>query len=142
MTPLGFLWPFDETGGGDDVTTIAPLFRYSNYAEAVLWIAIGAFVIVRARRRRGSVPRLHRVLAVALLVFGVSDLVEANTGAWWRPWWLLVWKGACLLVFLMLLIQYAREKRVTITPDTAARSRSSPMTEASPDQSRDHLTPG
>ena len=96
---VGFRWPF-ETSGGDDVTVVTPLFRYSNYVEAVLWMTIGAYVIVRARQRGGGVGRVHWVLAIALLVSGVSDLVEANTGAWWRPPWLLVWKGGCLLVFL------------------------------------------
>ena len=110
MTP-GFLWPFDETSGGDDVTTISPLFRYSNYAEAVLWMAIGAYVIVRARRRGGIRP-LHAVLAAALVLFGVSDLVETDTGAWWRPWWLLVWKGTCLLVFLIVFLVFRKQRRV------------------------------
>jgi hypothetical protein len=101
------LWPFETPSGGDDVTVVTPLFRYSNYAEAVLWMAIGAYVVVRARRRGGVRPA-HAVLAVALLLFGVSDLIEARTGAWWRPRWLLVWKGGCLLVFLGVFVVMRR----------------------------------
>lgn len=103
-------WPFDTSGGGDDLTVVTPLFRYSNYAEAVLWMAIGTVVILRTKRR-GGVRRLHWVLATALLLFGVSDLVEANTGAWWRPPWLLVWKGGCLVVFLAVFLLFRKQRR-------------------------------
>lgn len=33
------------------------------------------------------------------MAFGVSDIIELQTGAWWRPWWLLLLKAACLLSF-------------------------------------------
>ncbi|MBE7458640.1 MAG: hypothetical protein KJ057_17160 [Phycisphaerae bacterium] len=42
---------------------------------------------------------------MTFLAFGASDVVEADTGAWWRPWWLLAWKAACLAVLLTLLIR-------------------------------------
>jgi hypothetical protein len=31
-----------------------------------------------------------------LFAFAISDVVELRTGVWWRPWWLAVWKAACL----------------------------------------------
>jgi hypothetical protein len=81
---------------------ISRFFAESNYIECSLWCAIGfGFLIRGALRpdRRGSVV----FAGVTFLLFGASDYVEAHTGAWWRPMWLLVWKGACLLVFLILL---------------------------------------
>jgi hypothetical protein len=51
------------------------------------------------------------VAAVTLVLFGISDVVEVETGAWYRPWWLLVWKGVCVMVLGYLLITYIREKR-------------------------------
>ena len=51
---------------------------------------------------------------IAFLLFGFSDYVEAHTGAWWRPWWLLFWKGACLAVFLGLLIAHYAKKRAPV----------------------------
>lgn len=51
------------------------------------------------------------IAAVTLILFGFSDIVEASTGAWWRPWWLFVWKALCVLILLMLLISYFRWKR-------------------------------
>ena len=43
--------------------------------------------------------------------FGISDLVEMHSGAWWEPWWLATWKGACVVVMVLQLWQYARHKR-------------------------------
>jgi hypothetical protein len=37
-----------------------------------------------------------------------SDLVEARTGAWWKPWWLFVWKAACVLLMLGGAWRYQR----------------------------------
>jgi len=36
-------------------------------------------------------------LAGWLILFGVSDIIEVSTGAFWRPWWLLALKGTCLI---------------------------------------------
>lgn len=82
-----------------------PLFVWSNYAEAFLWVAIGVAVSVfgRSRARIG--------LTTALIAFGVSDLVETRTGAWYRPWWLLGWKAACVLAMVVLGAIEIRSRR-------------------------------
>jgi hypothetical protein len=36
------------------------------------------------------------IVGTLFVLFGSSDVVEAQTGAWWRPLWLLAWKGVCL----------------------------------------------
>jgi hypothetical protein len=77
-----------------------PLFVHANHVEAALWAAFALVVLLSGRSR----SRL--TLATALLLFGISDLVEARTGAWYRPWWLLTWKAACLAVMLALGILY------------------------------------
>jgi hypothetical protein len=64
--------------------------------EACLWIALAAILVVTRGRKLV-------ILAIALILFGGSDLVEAHTGAWWRPWWLLVWKGACVLAIILVI---------------------------------------
>ena len=115
---IGAMWPW-RNSGGDDVTVVTPLFRYSNYAEAVLWVAIGAYVVFRARRRKGRIAPLDWVLTVALFAFGGSDVVEVHTGAWWRPWWLLVWKGGCLLaVAAVLLTARSRNGGLSSPPES------------------------
>jgi hypothetical protein len=95
--------------------TIDPAYILSNRIEAALWIAIGlAFVIVTFVSR--SAPRTDcLVAAVVFLAFGCSDLVETHTGAWWRPWWLLVWKGVCVVTFVALLVRHYKRKSTTGT---------------------------
>lgn len=91
--------------------TITREFQLLNYAEAGLWALIAVGCIIAASRRPTRAPLL--VAGGAFLLFGLSDVVEASTGAWWRPWWLLVWKGLCLLVFAALLLRYVRARRAT-----------------------------
>ena len=94
-----------------------PFFVYSNYAEAALLNAIGVAFLVAAAVRRGvklDGGRVRRRLlsaAVTFVAFGWSDVVEAHTGAWWRPWWLLVWKGLCVLALLILTVRHYRHTR-------------------------------
>jgi hypothetical protein len=49
--------------------------------------------------------------AATLIAFGVSDVIEIQTGAWWRPWWLLVWKGLCIAVLVSLFWQWRAKHR-------------------------------
>lgn len=85
------------------------MFVNMNRGEAVLWMAIGVVLLV-AGLRGAKHRRAFLLLAPVFAVFGASDLVEATTGAWWRPWWLLVWKGVCVLIFLYALARYARAR--------------------------------
>ncbi len=86
---------------------VTNFFAASNYLEACLWIVIAGIVVCRARR-----SNLRWPAAVTLVAFGCSDIVEAQSGAWWRPWWLLVWKGVCVLVLITLVAMAHREKRL------------------------------
>jgi hypothetical protein len=105
------------------VLAISAFFSDSNYFECVFWCAIGVGFGLRAVLRSDHRPSVI-VAGGTFVIFGLSDFVEAHTGAWWRPWWLLAWKGLCLLVFLILLVRYARERRAGINPDTAGPSHS------------------
>jgi hypothetical protein len=85
-------------------------FRIGNYAEAVLWILVAtAFGVcaLRGGRARGRCA----FAGVVFLLFGLSDVVEVQTGAWWRPWWLFTWKALCVLSMLWLLWDYLRRRR-------------------------------
>ncbi len=79
-----------------------------NIAEAVVWTAMGISLLIVSLRSRPSV--VLAVLGATLLAFGASDVVETQTGAWWRPWWLLVWKGLCLAVIAGCLLALMRSR--------------------------------
>jgi hypothetical protein len=92
-------------------SVIDPTFVLSNHIEAGLWTVIGIGMAVGAVYQRGVVRRDCIVAAVTFAIFGASDLVEATTGAWWRPWWLLLWKATCLVAFLVLIVRYVRRRK-------------------------------
>jgi len=88
-----------------------------NYVEVGLWPAMGVIVAAVALRRRGAARTRGLVAAVTLVAFGASDWIENETGAeWWHPWWLLVWKGGCVGVLLVLGLLAARLRRQESTP--------------------------
>ena len=93
-----------------------PLSRWTelyNYVEIGIWAAIGVAVGALALRKSGAPRRQGLVAALTLIAFGASDWAENKTGGeWWRPWWLLAWKAACVLVLLTLgLAAYRRGRR-------------------------------
>jgi hypothetical protein len=88
-----------------------------NQIEAIVWLVLALALGVHAFFREKRLRPTLLFLAAMIVVFGVSDLVEAETGAWWRPWWLLVWKGSCLLLMLAAFLRYLRlSKTGTSTP--------------------------
>ncbi len=88
-----------------------PDLALANYVEAGLWLVIALLLAAAAVRHRGVVRQRAAQAATVFAVFAGSDVVEAQTGAWWRPWWLLAWKAACVLVLIVLLVDYLRRGR-------------------------------
>ena len=89
----------------DDFSAIA------NRFEAGLWFVVAATFLVRSFIVPKDLRKICWTLASAFLLFGVSDIIEAETGAWWRPLWLLALKGGCLLVIVPGFWQYFRVAR-------------------------------
>ncbi|MGQ0636842.1 MAG: hypothetical protein ACT4QC_19715 [Planctomycetaceae bacterium] len=55
--------------------------------------------------------RWARMTAGSLALFGVSDVIEFYTGAWWRQMGLLVFKILCVLGIVTTVIGLARALR-------------------------------
>jgi len=85
-------------------------FGVANYLEAGLWAVTAIGFAIAATRRSGRARRLSCIAAVTFAAFGGSDVLEVQTGAWWRPWWLLAWKTLCVLVLLGLYIVHRRHR--------------------------------
>ncbi len=78
-----------------------------NTLEAIFWAGIGCVFIWQSLRAKDKPIRTRcRIAAVAFLLFGGSDAVEITTGAWWRPWWLLLWKAVCLICLVSLYLEF------------------------------------
>ena len=91
------------------------LFNLCNHIEAVFWIVVGVVCVGCAFRRNGVAAQRCWQAAYAFIAFGLSDIAEVRTGAWWRPWWLLVWKSICVAALLALLVDYLRRRRPPTT---------------------------
>ncbi len=82
------------------------IYRNGNYIEAGIW---GIFAVGFGRvalKNYGRVRTQRLIAAVIFFLFGLSDIVEIQTGAWWHPWWLLIWKSLCVVSMVGLLIVY------------------------------------
>jgi hypothetical protein len=86
-------------------------FAIANRVEAGLWFAISVGLTARSFFVPGRLRTIYWELAVAFALFGVSDLIEAHTGAWWRPPWLLALKGGCLVAIAGGFLAYYRARR-------------------------------
>lgn len=85
------------------------IHRIYNIGEAAVWFLIATLLVIFYHRR---LPQPWRwLLPLSFALFGVSDVIELDTGAWWRPWWLGVGKAACVLVFLLALLAHRRHVR-------------------------------
>lgn len=71
-----------------------------NGVEAAWWFLMAVVVRFYWRSCRGLTPRVRDALVVLLAAFGISDLIEIQTGAWWRPMGLLLLKAVCLIGLL------------------------------------------
>jgi len=96
------------------------LHYWGNVIEAGFWMVVAAIVYWRSDRRSG--PRLGtgEWAAIAFFWFGISDLIEATTGAWYRPLGLLAMKGACVAVLLHCYLRY-RQSAAKGAPPTDAK---------------------
>jgi len=101
-----------------------------NAIEACVWFILAAVAYV-AGLRQVDIRRIAWTASVALTLFGLSDLVEIQTGAWWRPWWLLVWKGLCLAAFAALLWLWSRRRK----PDATKPEDEAPASDHDPSES-------
>lgn len=78
-----------------------------NGFETVLWSLMSFWVgtqAVKTPKRRG------RLLlgAVTFAAFAGSEMVEMQTGAWWRPVWLMLWKGLCIVILTAVGVDHFR----------------------------------
>lgn len=81
-----------------------------NSFEAIFWIAIGIVVF----RKSWQSHRRHRLgvtAAVWFVLFGISDIFEVFSGAWWRPWPLLAYKAICVTALVTCGILYRQLSR-------------------------------
>ena len=92
------------------------IYVNGNYLEAFLWFCFAIGFAINAGKTSGR-TRIHRLITTLIfLLFGGSDIVEVQTGAWWSPWWLFVWKASCVLSMAILFWVYLRDRPLANKP--------------------------
>lgn len=74
-----------------------------------------AAIVFVAAIKQGRHSAYFGVFVVAFfsfIAFAVSDIIEAHTGAWWRPLWLLGLKSACVLALVSCYVRYKQIKHL------------------------------
>ena len=79
-----------------------------NIIEIFLWLGFSVIFWIPALRRDEKRRAFCITGAVTFMVISASEVVEVYTGAWWRPWWLLVWKASPAVVFALMGRWYLR----------------------------------
>jgi hypothetical protein len=107
-------WQIARLDSPEKAVAIAPLleaiYKQGNYIEAGIWgvFAVGFGI---AAFKETAKRRSHRLIAaITFLLFGLSDIVEVQTGAWWHPWWLFLWKIGCGISMVGLLVVYLKNR--------------------------------
>ena len=93
-----------------------------NEFEVVLWITISVILVWRSRGLARPQRLIAQVAAIAFFQFGPSDVVEIQTGAWWTPWWLFVWKALCVGMLVLCWWKYRALGRRPAPPRADAKA--------------------
>ncbi len=86
--------------------------EWFNAFEAVLWMGIAGLILWRGAELTSLSRRVRWVWAASFFLFGMSDVVEFCTGAWWQPPALIVFKAVCVFGIVFCGMQLR-------TPNTA-----------------------
>lgn len=89
-----------------DVKEIYEIAESFNYIEIGLWSMFGLAMLLKSRDVEGKFKNLSYISALAFFAFALSDYIEIQTGAWWRPWWLFVLKASCVVTLVYCLSHY------------------------------------
>lgn len=85
---------------------------WGNMIEGFFWLTVAAILYWQSRKEPDR--RLKGVADRAGLVlfwFGISDFIEVGTGAWYRPFGLLLLKAGCIAFLLYCFIEYLRLRK-------------------------------
>ena len=81
-----------------------------NVIEAAIWMAMATWLLYLALRTRSYLKTTFLVFSVTLFFFSISDMIETQTGAWYRPLGLFLLKAVCVLFLTGCLFQLFRNR--------------------------------
>lgn len=83
------------------------LDEWFNAFESFFWFGVGLISL-----RSGFHSKSHALVWLGFLfvLFGVSDVIEIYTGAWWNPFWLLIAKAVILTGIIVSFLRWRRNR--------------------------------
>ncbi|GBE16551.1 hypothetical protein BMS3Abin15_00372 [bacterium BMS3Abin15] len=79
-----------------------------NFIEGIYWLTLGVFVLTLLKATPHKYKRLALFTSLILILFSITDFIEIGTGAYWIPWWLLVWNIICVSGLILSLAWYIK----------------------------------
>ena len=85
-------------------------FELINWGELFLWPIIGFVCFIKAVKEKNPKRIQLCILGLTFFVFGLTDYIELRTGAWWRPFGLLVLNALCLSSIVFFGVKVLRNR--------------------------------
>lgn len=96
-------WHISNSSSTEVAEILTNIYRQGNYIEAIIWLIFALSFLIVAQKNSGKIRKERYLTSINFLLFGISDIVEVQTRAWWSPWWLFLWKSGCILIMVWLL---------------------------------------
>jgi hypothetical protein len=79
-----------------------------NLIEGAFWILLSVAAFALSKKLDKQFRAISTTSAVALLLFGISDIIEFQMGSFLEPhlWWLYAWKIIIVGMFLFIIVWY------------------------------------
>ncbi len=81
-----------------------------NVIEAGIWFIIGTRFLLYALRKTTNLKKPFLIFSITLFFFGLSDIIETQTGAWYKPWELFLLKAICVILIAGCIIAFLRHR--------------------------------
>lgn len=75
-----------------------------------MWILIALVILYKTYSTRLKERKNALIASFSFIIFGISDFIEMQTGAWYKPTSLLITKAACVITFAFCLRSYLKTK--------------------------------
>lgn len=77
-----------------------------NQLEALFWWVVAGTIFIKSRDLDESRKRIARICGKVFILLGITELIEAEIGAWWTPLWLYIIKAGCAVTLAFCFFKY------------------------------------
>ena len=97
--------------------------RYNIVGGNNLTLGFAAIFFIAALKPREKHHWFYILGGWIFVLLRLSELYEARTGAWWKPWWLILWKSGCGAAFVPMFLWYRKIKKSKSQTDSITDDR-------------------